>query len=128
MSTPDWAWEYDRGGVRLRAHTADREVSITTGAPNMVMGWDEFIEFAELLKGTDRSHAEKQLAEAERELMEWATGQRSFWNQQRKAQMDDLGSALVQTAQRDAAELEIQINKVRALRLLVSGEGLGPWT
>jgi hypothetical protein len=61
-----------------------------------------------------------QLQHAEQELYEWATGARSYVNEQLSAEssVENRGQTLVQIAQRDAAEIELAINRVRALRLL----------
>lgn len=64
-----------------------------------------------------------ELAKAEAELFAWATGQRSWTNQQMDAEFgtEYRSRTLVEIAQRDEAELGIAIKRVQALRLLTGG-------
>jgi len=61
-----------------------------------------------------------ELVRAEQELIAWATGKRSWMNEQMNAEAstEDRGLTLVRIAQRDAAEIEIATKKVIALRLV----------
>lgn len=65
-----------------------------------------------------------ELDKAEAELLAWVRGERSYTNEQYAVEnfkedgTPDRGETLVRIAQRDAAEIQCQINRVQALRLL----------
>lgn len=61
-----------------------------------------------------------ELVVAEGELHAWATGQRSYTNEQMRVEngVEERGETLVRIAQRDAAELDLATKKVLALRIL----------
>lgn len=69
------------------------------------------------------------LAKAEEELLAWASGERSYTNEQMSVEtyytdtasgqaQPDRGLTLVRIAERDAAEIELATNRLVALRLL----------
>lgn len=71
----------------------------------------------------ERERIQGFLQAAELELLAWASGNRSSNNEQLNAEAspEDRGETLVRIAQQDAAELELAIRKVEALRLLLAG-------
>lgn len=75
-----------------------------------------------------------QLAQAELELYAWATGERSTLNEMMSVENfvgdasntgpgigPDRSETLLRTAQRDAAELDAAMGRVKALRMLLDG-------
>jgi hypothetical protein len=81
--------------------------------------------------GFDHKQLPLELLAAETELHAWVTGQRSFTNEQMSVENyvgdssehgpgigPDRGETLVRIAQRDLAETELAIARVKALRLL----------
>lgn len=61
---------------------------------------------------------QEQLAEAEAELLDWAAGGRSYWNQVHGSQTGDYAGQFERAAAADAAEIQKQTARVVALRLL----------
>ena len=65
-----------------------------------------------------------QLEDAEQELYEWATGNRSWEQEHRKREIspEDRVRTLIEATQHDAAEIDLATKKVTALRLLAANK------